>query len=85
MPLNTEQLSKLLPGLGVNVPVAPGSSWNQPWYQPQCGITAANSNPANDSENNTYDPNDGGKLAPFNSTSPVYSPAIQTSGLPGTR
>jgi ABC-type transporter Mla subunit MlaD len=85
MPINTEQLHKLLPGLGVNVPPMPGLSWNQPWPQPQCGITAAQSNPANDSEANTYDPNDGGKLVPFSSTTPVYSPALQTSGFPGTQ
>jgi hypothetical protein len=55
----------------VNVPVMPGSSWNQPWPQPQCGITAANGNPANDSENNTYNPN-GSKNVPFPSTTPAY-------------
>jgi ABC-type transporter Mla subunit MlaD len=72
MPINTQQLSQILPGLTVNVPAAPGLSWNQPWYQPQCGITAAQTSAAGDSENNTYAPNDGGKLAPFNSTSPVF-------------
>jgi hypothetical protein len=73
MPINTEQLHKILPGLGINSPPMPGLSWNQPWPQPQCGITAAQSDPANDSENNTYDPNDGGKLAPFQSTSPTFT------------
>ena len=34
-----------------------GTNWNQPWYQPQCNVTANSFNPADDPEANTYDPN----------------------------
>ena len=65
---------ELLPGLDIYSPPPPGTEWNQPWYQPQCGATVANTNPANDSENNTYDPNDGGKLVPFTTSTPNFGP-----------
>jgi len=63
-PLNSVQLHKLLPGTGVEAEGIPGTSWNQPWYQPQCNITAKSLNPALDDNNNTYDPN-GTKLVPY--------------------
>ncbi|MEA2171197.1 MAG: phospholipid/cholesterol/gamma-HCH transport system substrate-binding protein, partial [Solirubrobacteraceae bacterium] len=50
-PLNSEQLSKLEPGLSVNFPRAPGAIVDQPWYQPQCGIDATATNAAADPEN----------------------------------
>jgi hypothetical protein len=64
MPVTSEQASKLLPNLGIDFPGAPGSSWNQPWYQPQCNVTQNSYNPASDSESHTYDPN-AGKLVPY--------------------
>jgi hypothetical protein len=63
-PVTSEQASRLLPNLGMNFPGAPGSSWNQPWYQPQCNVTQNSHNPASDSESHTYDPN-AGKLVPY--------------------
>jgi ABC-type transporter Mla subunit MlaD len=64
MPINTQQIEQLFPNLHESLPSAPGEGWNQPWYQPQCGITAAGSNPANDPESGTYDPN-GSKIVPY--------------------
>jgi phospholipid/cholesterol/gamma-HCH transport system substrate-binding protein len=67
-PMNTAQAHTLLPALGTEYVGVPGTSWNQPWYQPQCGTTADVFNPAHDINNNTYDPV-GSKLAPYPSTS----------------
>jgi phospholipid/cholesterol/gamma-HCH transport system substrate-binding protein len=63
-PINSVQATKLLPALGVENEGVPGTSWNQPWYQPQCNITADSFNPNDDPGNNTYDPL-GTKLAPY--------------------
>jgi len=64
--MNTTQYLSLLPPntLGVELQGLPGSSWNQPWPQPQCNVTTAGYNPANDTESGTYDPN-GSKLVPY--------------------
>jgi phospholipid/cholesterol/gamma-HCH transport system substrate-binding protein len=63
-PITSGQASKLLPNLGIDFPQVPGSSWNQPWYQPQCGVTANSYTAATDPESHTYDPN-AGKLVPY--------------------
>jgi ABC-type transporter Mla subunit MlaD len=54
---NTAQLAKGLPDYSKSLfPQVPGEGYNQPWFQPQCGLTAARTSVANDSENNTFDP-----------------------------
>lgn len=63
-PINSVQATQLLPALGVESVGVPGTSWNQPWYQPQCNVTANSFNPAADPNNNTYDPV-GTKLVPY--------------------
>jgi phospholipid/cholesterol/gamma-HCH transport system substrate-binding protein len=57
-------LGKVLPGLAINFPAVPGSIVNQPWYQPQCGITADSFNLAKDPEAHTLDPL-GAKIVPY--------------------
>ena len=57
MPIDTAQLKKILPGIGEAEPGLPGTNWNQPWYQPQCNITANATNPAYDPDAGTFDPN----------------------------
>jgi ABC-type transporter Mla subunit MlaD len=64
MPIDTQQFQKILPGLHVSTPGLPGTNWNQPWYQPQCNITANATNPAYDSGNGTFDPN-ASKTVPY--------------------
>ncbi|MHB8693475.1 MAG: Mce/MlaD family protein [Solirubrobacteraceae bacterium] len=66
MPMNTKQYLSMLPPntLGVQLQGMPGSSWAQQWPQPQCNVTYAGYNPANDAEANTYDQN-GSKLVPY--------------------
>jgi phospholipid/cholesterol/gamma-HCH transport system substrate-binding protein len=64
VPLNTEQLHQILPNLSIEYPGLPGEAWNQPWPQPQCGLTMNDVNPAYDPEANTYDTN-GSKLVPY--------------------
>lgn len=73
-PLNSAQLTSLLPNLHVHLPAAPGEEWNQPWYQPQCNITPADNVASHDPEIGTYDPN-GTKEIPFNSITPSFPPA----------
>jgi ABC-type transporter Mla subunit MlaD len=65
-PVDSETLGKLLPSLAIDFPAVPGEVLNQPWYQPQCGITAADEKLAADPEAHTFDPN-GGKLVPYQS------------------
>jgi hypothetical protein len=65
--MNSAQLGKVLPGLAINYPQVPGGIVNQPWYQPQCGMTADNFKLANDPEANTFDPL-GGKVVPYPSS-----------------
>ena len=78
----TVQLHQLFPNLNVGYH-PPGTGWNQPWYQPQCGITPAGNTAAGDSENGTFDPN-GTKLWPYSSTTPTYSPLPTRDTPPGT-
>lgn len=73
-PLNSEQLHRIFPNLGVDFPAAPGDSWGHPWFQPACMITPSNFDTAADPELGTYDPN-GSKLVPYPSTTPSYPPA----------
>jgi hypothetical protein len=54
---NTVQWQSAFPQLHISIPHAPGEAWNQPWYQPQCGITPSVMDPAHDPEANTYDRN----------------------------
>jgi hypothetical protein len=70
--LDMAQLQSLFPALKDDFPQAPGTGWGQPWYQPQCGITAANTNAGDDSLTGTYDPQ-GTKLIDYGATTtPVY-------------
>jgi ABC-type transporter Mla subunit MlaD len=64
MPIDAEQLTKIFPSVGVELPPAPGEAWNQPWYQPQCGVTPKYETAAADTEAGTYDPN-GSKIVPY--------------------
>lgn len=68
MPIDTEQLTKLFPNIGIELPPAPGEGWNQPWYQPQCAVTPTYETAAGDTEAGTYDPN-GSKIVPYASGS----------------
>jgi ABC-type transporter Mla subunit MlaD len=61
---DSQTLGAVLPGLKLNFPQVPGSALNQPWYQPQCGVTADSFNLAKDPEAHTFDPL-GGKLVPY--------------------
>jgi ABC-type transporter Mla subunit MlaD len=71
-PLDSEQVHQILPQMSIDFPQTPGEEWNQPWYQPQCGITANDSTPADDSEAHTFDPNDT-KIIPYGpTTSPNF-------------
>jgi ABC-type transporter Mla subunit MlaD len=74
MPINSAQITQLLPNLHIANPQPPGMGWNQPWYQPQCGSTPSIDTAAGDSENGTFDPS-GSKLVPFTTTTPSYFPA----------
>jgi ABC-type transporter Mla subunit MlaD len=64
MPVDMAQIQKVFPGLKMSYPTVPGETFGQPWYQPQCGITAKNFDPNNDPEAHTYDPH-GNKLVPY--------------------
>ncbi|WP_354700219.1 hypothetical protein DSM112329_00484 [Paraconexibacter sp. AEG42_29] len=57
-PLTVPQLSKLMPGpfQAWGFPRAPGANAGQPWYQPDCGITADGADPAKDPEARNFDP-----------------------------
>ncbi|MHB8736394.1 MAG: hypothetical protein ACYC6M_13920 [Terriglobales bacterium] len=79
MPINTVQMHDLFPNLNVGVH-PPGSGWNQPFYQPQCGSTPATNTASSDSENGTFDPN-GSKSVFFQSTTPNFGP-IPARGIP---
>jgi phospholipid/cholesterol/gamma-HCH transport system substrate-binding protein len=57
MPIDTQQLQSILPGVHVSAPGLPGTNWNQPWYQPQCNVTANSVNPAFDGDAGNLDPN----------------------------
>jgi ABC-type transporter Mla subunit MlaD len=78
-PINTVQLHDLFPNINVGVH-PPGSGWNQPWYQRQCGSTPAVNAASGDSENGTYDPN-GSKSISFATTTPNYGPT-PSRGIP---
>ena len=78
----TNQLHQLLPNVNVGYH-PPGAGWNQPWYQPNCGITAAGNTASGDSENGTFDPN-GSKLMPYASTTPNYGPVPQRTTPAGS-
>jgi hypothetical protein len=67
MQINSQQLTQLFPSIGVGLPPAPGEGWNQPWYQPQCGITPKYQTAAGDTEAGVYDPN-GSKIVPYPSS-----------------
>jgi ABC-type transporter Mla subunit MlaD len=57
MPIDTQQLRQILPGISEAEPGLPGTNWNQPWYQPQCNVTANATNAADDPDAGTFDPN----------------------------
>jgi phospholipid/cholesterol/gamma-HCH transport system substrate-binding protein len=61
---NSAQVGAIDPMLKIDFPQVPGAALNQPWYQPQCGMTANNMKLAADPEANTYDPK-GSKLLPY--------------------
>ena len=82
MTTGTVQLHRLFPNLNVGYH-PPGTGWNQPWYQPQCGISTAGNTASGDSENGTYDPN-GTKLWPYASSTPNYGPLPKRSTPAGT-
>jgi ABC-type transporter Mla subunit MlaD len=79
---NTVQMHELFPQLNVGVH-PPGTGWNQPWYQPECGATPATNTASGDSENGTYDPG-GTKIWPYNSTTPNFGPLPARETPPGT-
>lgn len=64
-PLNDAQAGAIDPGLKVDFPQVPGMILNQPWYQPQCGITANDLKLADDSEANTIDPGMDASVVPY--------------------
>jgi len=57
-PMTVPQMAKLLPGpfASWGFPRAPGANAGQPWYQPDCGITADGADPAKDPEAINFDP-----------------------------
>ena len=55
-PLDDAQAGAIDPGLKVDFPQVPGMILNQPWFQPQCGITANDLKLADDPEAHTIDP-----------------------------
>ena len=79
LPINSEQLHQLFPQINVGVH-PPGSGWNQPWYQPDCGSTPATNTASGDSENGTFDPS-GSKSIFFQSTTPNFGP-VPARGIP---
>jgi len=56
-PLTVPQMSALLPGpfKAWGFPRAPGANVGQPWYQPDCGITADGADPGKDPEARNFD------------------------------
>jgi ABC-type transporter Mla subunit MlaD len=48
--LSTAQVLQLFPATKIAFPQPPGILVNQPWFQPQCGITAASLDPSQDPE-----------------------------------
>jgi ABC-type transporter Mla subunit MlaD len=82
MTTGTVQLHQLLPNLNVGTH-PPGTGWNQPWYQPQCGITPAANVATGDPENGAYDPG-GTKLIPYASTTPDFGPLPRRDTPPGS-
>jgi ABC-type transporter Mla subunit MlaD len=64
VPLSSAQLGAVLPTLKIDYPQVPGMGVNQPWFQPQCGMTPNNLQLSHDSEAGTFDPL-GGKLVPY--------------------
>jgi len=56
-PLTVPQMAKVLPGpfKAWGFPRAPGANVGQPWYQPDCGITADGADPAKDPEARNFD------------------------------
>lgn len=67
LPIDTQQLTKIFPNIGIEFPPAPGEAWNQPWYQPQCDVTPKYETAAGDTEAGTFDPN-GSKIVPYPSS-----------------
>jgi ABC-type transporter Mla subunit MlaD len=55
-PLTSDQLHTILPTFGMDFPAVPGSDLNQPWYQPQCNVSADSTNLAKDPEARAFDP-----------------------------
>lgn len=74
MPINSEQMHQLFPQLSTGFPQVPGEGWNQPWYQPQCGLTAADLNPADNPQTGTFDPNGSKSISYGPTTSPTFAP-----------
>lgn len=72
VPLDSGQITKLFPNLKSYFPEPPGLAWNQPWPQPQCGLTAAKL--TQDPEAHTFDPH-GSKLLPYG---PTTTPSFGT-------
>jgi hypothetical protein len=64
LPIDSQQLTSIFPNVGIEFPPPPGEAWNQPWYQPQCGVTPKYTTAAGDTEAGTYDPN-GSKIVPY--------------------
>jgi ABC-type transporter Mla subunit MlaD len=67
VPLDSAQVHQIIPGINTAEPAAPGMAWNQPWFQPQCGVTAAGLQAASDPESHVFDPF-GNKLLPYGPT-----------------
>lgn len=55
-PLTSAQLHAILPTFGIEFPAVPGTDLDQPWYQPQCNVTADSTNLAKDPEARKFDP-----------------------------
>jgi ABC-type transporter Mla subunit MlaD len=66
-PLDSKQLHQILPGMNIAESAPPGMGWNEPWYQPQCGITPDGLDASHDPETHTFDPS-GDKLVPYGPT-----------------
>jgi ABC-type transporter Mla subunit MlaD len=64
--LDSAQTAPTVPGgLQIDFPQVPGEVVNQPWFQPQCGITANDLKVADDPEAHDYDPGLDSKLVPY--------------------
>ena len=61
VPYTAGQAAKMFRGLEYGFPRPPGELANQPWFQPQCGITEKALDPAQDPESADFVKNRSGR------------------------